>query len=64
MKSYTFDVRLTGYEQITVKAKDIDKAREKALQRFEDIYIATPAWDLRSKAIELEPLSGNAQEES
>ena len=64
MKSYTFDVRLTGWEQITVKAKNIGDAEEKALARFEEIYTVAPAWDLRSKITELEPLSGNAEKES
>lgn len=62
MKTYTYDVRLTGWEQITVKAKSGEEAKEKALQKFEDHYVTAPAWDLRCKSIELEPLNDNARD--
>lgn len=64
MKTYVFDVRLTGYEQVSVTAKNCEQAREKAMQKFEDHYISAPAWDLRCKSIELDPLNDNARKES
>ena len=56
MKVYTFDVKLTGYEQVTVKAKSLKDAEEKAIERFSEIYEKAPAFDLRTKTIELQRL--------
>lgn len=53
---YTFDVALTGYEQVTVEAESLEQAEELALERFEEIYKVEPAWSLRTKSTTLTQL--------
>lgn len=52
-KTYTFDVRLVGYEQISVQASDLKEAEERARDKFEFIYASRPAWHLRDKTLDL-----------
>lgn len=56
MKNFTFDVKITGYEQVTVSAKNLKEAEEKALNRFDEIYKKQPLSDLRTKSYELQRL--------
>ena len=56
MKQYTFDIKFTGYEQVTIEANSLEEAEQKALDRFEAHYTTAPAWDLRSKSQELQRL--------
>jgi len=53
---YTFDVKFTGYEQITVEAKSRKAAEAKAAEVFEAQYKKAPAWDLRTKSFEVTQL--------
>jgi hypothetical protein len=58
-KSYTFDIQLTGYEQVTVSASNLEQAEEKASDKFWLIYDTAPAQTLRTKSIELQLLGEN-----
>ena len=58
---YTFDVKFTGYEQITVEADSLEEAEQKAIDRFEGHYTTAPAGDLRSKSQELQLLGGKEE---
>lgn len=49
---YRVDVKLTGYETITVDADTPEQACEIACSKFEDYYAVNPAWDLRCKSTE------------
>jgi len=55
-KTYTFDVKFTGYEQVMVKARNLAEAEQKALDRFDELYESKPVTDLRSKTVELQRL--------
>lgn len=59
MPKYRFDVKLTGFEEITVEADDEEAAREKALDKFEAHYSLAPARDLRQKVVELDNLDAD-----
>lgn len=49
-KSYTFDIKLTGYEQVTVSARSMEQAKNKAMAKFWLIYDTAPAQSLRQKS--------------
>lgn len=49
---YTIDVKLIGFEQITVDAASLEEASEKAIDRFWEIYDTAPARALRTKTTE------------
>jgi len=55
---YTFDVKFTGYEQMTVEAKSRREAVAKVVEVFEAKYKKAPAWDLRTKSTDVTQLGG------
>ena len=56
---YAFDMKLTGYEQVTVNADNLEEAQEQALDRFWEIHYACNG--LRQKVVHTE-LIGKTEE--
>ena len=60
LRRYKFDVKLTGFETVSVIAASEQEAAQQAEDRFWALYTNHPAVHLRSKTLELDYLGSES----